>query len=252
MSSSPCFPPELEYEIFLTAYQNDHKQAKDLILVAKRVFDWLIPHVFCVVMFADDNQTFPIKFNEAAYKKVGHHVRHLFIDSDLRGYLHLFPNVVDLAFWADHNAISIYIPSLLQLPLTCLSTRASPKLFPVFERLTHLDLISAFDPDSDGIKTVLYLPKLTHLCVLRMVFTTGLELFLERERCPKLMVVVVWAWGKDTAAMLNEDVEEADDQRVVMVRSEPHKDWEVGARGGVDMWRFAEAIIASRNSLRKS
>ncbi|TFK72680.1 hypothetical protein BDN72DRAFT_836000 [Pluteus cervinus] len=247
MSPSPRLPPELEYEIFLLAYQDDHKRAKDLILVAKRVFDWLIPHVFSVVMFAEEDQTFPIKFNEATYKKVGHHVRHLFIDSDLQRYLHLFPNVIDLAFWADNNAIFPHIPNLLQLPLICLSTRASTELFAVFAKLTHLDLIAAFDPDSTGIKSVLYLPKLTHLCVLRMVLTTGLDLFLEKERCPELRVVAVWAWAKDSAAVLDEEAPEAEDQRVVMVRSDPHKDWEMGARGGVDMWRLAEGIVASRN-----
>ncbi|TFK61973.1 hypothetical protein BDN72DRAFT_849180 [Pluteus cervinus] len=39
MDPSPRLPPELEYAIFVLAYQDDHREAKNLALVARRVFN---------------------------------------------------------------------------------------------------------------------------------------------------------------------------------------------------------------------
>ncbi|TFK65225.1 hypothetical protein BDN72DRAFT_845810 [Pluteus cervinus] len=71
--SSPRLPPELEHTIFVLAVEDDVQEAKNLLLIAKRVFDWLIPHVFKVVQFKADYYL-PIAFNESVYRKYGHHV----------------------------------------------------------------------------------------------------------------------------------------------------------------------------------
>ncbi|TFK73690.1 hypothetical protein BDN72DRAFT_893654 [Pluteus cervinus] len=120
---SPRLPLDLEYTIFLFAFQTDPREARRLSLVAKRVFGWMIPHVSRVVKLSEV-VSFPVDFNEATYKKYGHHVRHLLLKSPrLREHLHLFPNVVNLAFWVPYDPI--YLPRLLELPLTHISTTPS-------------------------------------------------------------------------------------------------------------------------------
>ncbi|TFK66733.1 hypothetical protein BDN72DRAFT_880087 [Pluteus cervinus] len=247
MYPSPRLPPELEYVIFVLAYQDDHREAKNLVLVARRVFNWLLPHIFRIVKLSD-GQPMPIRFNKSVYKKYGHHARHLMIDSSrLRGYLHLFPNVVDLAFWLDYNPADL--TSLLQLPLLHMSTEPSLDLFQIFARLTHLDLWFTFKPESNEIKTVLYLPKLTHLCVISLFLNAAVRLFLSRERCPELRVVIIRepGPGADESEWVSmEGSPFVDDKRVVMIRCHTVKDWERGARGEEDMWKFAEDIIKAR------
>ncbi|TFK66739.1 hypothetical protein BDN72DRAFT_843828 [Pluteus cervinus] len=242
--SSPHLPPELEHEIFLLAFQSEGAEVNNLCLVAKRVLDWLIPQIYHLVIISSEKSS-PINFNEIVYKKYGHHVRHLFLEDDeLGGCLHLFPNVINLAFWVASDPADVHLPALLQLPLTCISTNPSPELFQLFANVTHLDFLSGFDSESMDIKSVLYLPKLTHVCV---VSESSLRLFLERERCPQLKMGIVWGWGEADPKLDERTLSDVDDSRVMMIRCEPRGDWEIGAKGGVDMWRFAEGILASRN-----
>ncbi|TFK66740.1 hypothetical protein BDN72DRAFT_843829 [Pluteus cervinus] len=244
MSSSPRLPPELEQEIFLLAFHSDGAEVNRLCLVAKRVLDWLIPHRYHVVILSAGRYS-PIKFNETVYKKYGHHVRHLLLEDDqAREHLHLFPNVVNLAFWGSNEHTAIDLPPLLQLPLTCISIAFYPNLFRLFAKVTHLDLTTGFHHESTSIGSLLYLPKLTHVCVPSKF---SLELFLERERCPQLRVAIVWGLGSGGGVDGGMSVR---DKRVVMVRCDPHTDWEIGARGGLDMWRLAEGLISSRNGHR--
>ncbi|TFK66732.1 hypothetical protein BDN72DRAFT_131193 [Pluteus cervinus] len=245
---TPRLPPELEYDIFLLAFHHDSGDAKNLVLVAKRVFDWLIPQRFHIVTLSESG-SFPITFNETTYQRYGHHVRHLFIRIWRLGeYLHLFPNVVNLAYWIEYTPT--HLPSLLQLPLTRLSTAPCPELFQVFSKLTHLDLTSETElhPSNDEIASILYLPRLTHLCVLYDIPQSGLEMFLDKKRCPKLRVAIVWAFGGGSSVLYEHEDLEVDDDRVVMVECEPLGDWQIGASGGLDMWKFAEGVIDSRNT----
>ncbi|TFK66738.1 hypothetical protein BDN72DRAFT_899568 [Pluteus cervinus] len=156
MSPLLCFPPELEYEIFLFAFQNDHKDAKNLILIAKRVFDWLIPHVFRVVTLYDYHST-PIRFNESVYQRYGHHTRHLLIGSPKLGkYLHLFPNIIDMALWIRYDPI--YLPLLLQLPLARISINPEAllctQLLQVLTSLTHLEITDYDYSDHDSFRSI--------------------------------------------------------------------------------------------------
>ncbi|TFK64473.1 hypothetical protein BDN72DRAFT_846576 [Pluteus cervinus] len=246
MPSPPHLPPELEYDIFLLAFHNDPKNERNLVLVAKRVFDWLIPHRFHIVTLSDsDGESYPIEFNETTYQRYGHHVRHLFIQ-ELRvaADLDLFPNVVNLGFWIDYEPT--HLPFLLKLPLTRISADPSPELFQVFSNVTHLDLLS-LDISLDEITSVLHLPKLTHVCVMCDISHSALNLFLEKERCPGLRVVVLWSIGVSSPVLGEHEGMKTDDKRIVLVRCAPSEDWQTGARGGLDMWKFAEQVIASRN-----
>ncbi|TFK66113.1 hypothetical protein BDN72DRAFT_900110 [Pluteus cervinus] len=251
MASSPHLPPELEYQIFLLTFQVDHKEAKTLILIAKRVFDWLIPHIFNVVRL-NYAQPLPTKFNEPVYQRYGKHTRHLFIQPGFGSqYLHLFPNVIDLAFWANCNQDHIQI--FLQLPLTRISIDLSPALFQIFSnsKLTHLDCLTNFySIDEESVASVLhplvYLPNLTHLCVVPSTSADILELFLDKGRCPQLKVLIIWGSSVNDFAELNSNTwseYEGSDPRVLHVKCDPEQNWEVGARGGVDMWEFADGVL---------
>ncbi|TFK66114.1 hypothetical protein BDN72DRAFT_844739 [Pluteus cervinus] len=251
MTSSPRLQPELEYDIFVLAYQNDRKEAKNLALVAKRVFDWLIRHIFRVVVFSN-TRSIPIRFNKTIYRRHGHHVRHLYLQSpDMQEHLDMFPNVVNLVFWIDHDLT--HPSSLIQLPLTLLSTGSFEVTRLLARKLIYLDLIATFGPHSTDDWASLYLPQLTHLCVLYATPRSSVELFLDRKRCPELRMVISWDHADSEFPVLgelNEDLAEMDDARVVAVKCYAQRDWEAGARGGMDMWRFAEGIIADRNGTR--
>jgi hypothetical protein len=175
---SPRLPPELEYSIFLLALEADYREAKNLLLVAKRVFDWcvqlhllrpliididhwlarLIPHVFGVVEFSH-NRSLPIAFNETVYKRYGCHVHDLHLETkEIAAHLPLFPNVVNLALQVRGTATP-YLPTLLDLPLERLSITLSrdvpsPELFQVFSKVTHLDLFTTLLSWTSSLPTV--------------------------------------------------------------------------------------------------
>ncbi|TFK65231.1 hypothetical protein BDN72DRAFT_845825 [Pluteus cervinus] len=244
---SPCLPPELEYIIFVLAFEVDRRKTTNLLLVAKRIFDWLIPHIFNVVEFSRD-KSLPIAFNEVVYNQYGHHVHDLRIETpEIAHHLHLFPNVTSLTMWI-RIGITPYLPILLDLPLKHLSVfgmTPSTELFQIMSRLTHLDLMThpkLWSMTLTTVKELLYLPKLTHLAFPYSFLRPGLELFLDRRRCPELRVVMVWGGL----------VPEVDDQRVLIVDVYPMKNrnWEEGGRW-VDMWKPAEEVIASRRCVRK-
>ncbi|TFK66758.1 hypothetical protein BDN72DRAFT_961540 [Pluteus cervinus] len=260
-TSCPHLPPELEQEIFLLAFRNDYRDAINLVQIAKRVFDWLIPSVLHVVQFGAI-QPAPITFNKSVYERYGHHVRHLFLESlepdDVRTYLRLFPNVTNLAVWSDRSQSDI--PDLLQLPLnlTCLSIRPPHKLFPPFSRLTHLHFQFNFPmyatenntqvPYHELLEPVLYLPNLTHLGMVPTFSERTIELFLERKRCPELRVLmVIWRPSEGGSAKLDDLAPVlVADPRILNIKCDAKWDWEVGARGGKDMWEFADEVLASR------
>ncbi|TFK65223.1 hypothetical protein BDN72DRAFT_962679 [Pluteus cervinus] len=240
--SSPRLPPELEHVIFLLAFQDDPRKAKHLLFIAKRVFNWLIPEAYKVVQFYED-RCLPVAFNESVYRKYGHHVRHLWLDTrNLRCGLTLFPNVTDLVL------DSHYTPAqLLRLPLKRLSIWTdgppTPELFQVFSTLTHLDLdtLETWSSHISMVHKLLYLPKLQYLCLVNGFPKHVLELFLDRTRCPDLEVVMVWRYKEGPQLVV-------EDQRVLEISPYPMRDWEAGVRGGMDMWKFADQAIASRKN----
>ncbi|TFK66109.1 hypothetical protein BDN72DRAFT_880499 [Pluteus cervinus] len=256
MPSPPRLPPELEHTIFLLALQDDNQEARNLIPVARRVFDWLIPDVYRVVKLSDVSyDCSPIRFNESTYQRYGHHTRHLFIESDALGeHLSLFPNVINLACWMEID--STHLPTLLQFPLTHLSAYPSRDLLEIFPKLTHLDLLSLEHPNPNPLTSDLApatYRRLTHLCVPRSISESNLRLFLEMVRCPELKVVVSWAYESGGPKLNVNDLPRVDDPRIVMVDSDGNaSEWERGARGGIDLWKFADGVIASRNVNRRT
>ncbi|TFK63496.1 hypothetical protein BDN72DRAFT_847576 [Pluteus cervinus] len=240
---SPRLPPELEHFIFLIALKADYREARSLLLVAKRVFNWLIPHVFGVVEFSN-SRSLPIAFNETIYKRYGCHVHDLHLETkQMACHLPLFPNIVNLTLRSQGAATS-YLPALLDLPLERLSITLnfdppSPELFQVFSKVAHLDLLTTLLSWSSFLPTVeelLHLPKLTHLSVPWTFEPSVLMLFLDRRRCPELRVAIVWG-GRAPPGV--------DDPRVCLSKSHPMKkrNWDAGERE-MDMWECAGGVIA--------
>ncbi|TFK67181.1 hypothetical protein BDN72DRAFT_961233 [Pluteus cervinus] len=118
MTSAITLPLELEYEIFMFALRDEVTNPGTLLLVAKRVQSWLIPHVYLTVII-HPSRIYPPDMSLDAIKHHGHHTRHLFIqyepeDADqIIELLPHFPNVSNLALW--HEEIGEEIENILNL-----------------------------------------------------------------------------------------------------------------------------------------
>ncbi|KAJ7768270.1 hypothetical protein B0H16DRAFT_1716290 [Mycena metata] len=100
----------------------------------------------------------------------------------------------------------------------------------------------------DGLTTM---PALTHLCVSRDVPVDIVRRLLN-ECAPLQILVNMWAdlaYNRDKAQEIAASRQRAGvtDVRFVLVLCDNYlKDWEVGARGGVDFWAAADAFVARK------
>lgn len=213
----------------------------------------LIPSVYEVVGFHTTYMT-PFPFHVQRYERYGKEARHLMVGvEDMIPSLSFFPNVTNLALWSRyHESLRTFVE---KLPLTRLSTRLdrfdppTPPLIQTFSRITHLEIIGRFDSWKD-CQLLDHFTSLTHLCVLWDTHQDLLEEMLSRY--PSLGVLILWDWNPiepeasddtPTIALSPLGDRELGDVRVVAVRYHFIEDWDRGARGGIDMWRFADDVI---------
>ncbi|TFK69503.1 hypothetical protein BDN72DRAFT_840354 [Pluteus cervinus] len=174
----PVFPPEIEEIIFSLCAQSNLPESGNLILVAKRVYQWLRPQLYEVVVF---NTSWPHRrpsFKSDLLEVHSHHVRHILFWSGecvekLDTCLSWCPNVIDVALWsAETHYSSALINQLLSLHITHLSFDISTFHWGVtenctpdevsFRSVTHLDLVgSEITLKANQIKT--YFPSVTHI-----------------------------------------------------------------------------------------
>ncbi|TFK63188.1 hypothetical protein BDN72DRAFT_902610 [Pluteus cervinus] len=262
---SPRLPPELECGIFMTAFQADFNDVKNLALVAKRVHDWILPKAVEVVILSSQRK-FPMVFDLEKFEKYGPHVRSLFITQTGLGenadehlvikYIALCPNLTNLALWcfaSPHLSDSLAILPLTRLWINLqllLSDPPSPKLLKLFANITHLRVIDSPFPlgtsDGDSLSLRGLFPSLTHISFL---FTQADLRLKVLSGWDKLRVVVVWE--PDEAIFLSDEiyVEIRSDIRPLSVAivCDTISGWEDGARDrGPDIWEFAERVIQSR------
>ncbi|TFK65232.1 hypothetical protein BDN72DRAFT_962685 [Pluteus cervinus] len=250
----PKLPPELEEKIFIQAIDDNFSDVPNIILVAKRVHHWLIPHIFNVVLLHED-KSFPVKFNLPTFQRYAKHIRHLSLDDPIVvQHLPLFTDVTNLVLWQELKPpeleILLTFNHLTHLSVTVNDIQPSPVYFSLFRKVTHLDLISSCT-NWPLASTLIIFPLLTHLCILRGINTDVLKLFLDRNRCRNLKVVIVWG----SAGTLNKTFVSpkkarrqlpAEDERLLNVLChDMEEDWKTGARGGDDMWRVADRYLAS-------
>ncbi|TFK59725.1 hypothetical protein BDN72DRAFT_965958 [Pluteus cervinus] len=277
MSDQPdlqaVFPHEIEEIIFSFAVQTDWPSAKNLILVAKRVYQWLIPQIYEVVVF--HRNRYPLDRPRSDSRNLVHHgkyVHHIMLyngdPSETRLYnrpgvcLTWCPNAYDVALWLTPDQYDkTLVDQLLGRHLTHLSFSFNdfksaaaryPGISPSisFLYVTHLELINT-TPLDDLKELKEYFPALTHLAVK---IGSGDQI----SRSPDIlrtwndqMQVLSWNIGQrmlgPTPVVLERSNYriQADDPRIVILAysRECVDAWYEDAAGGLGLWRVAEETI---------
>ncbi|TFK73861.1 hypothetical protein BDN72DRAFT_956196 [Pluteus cervinus] len=250
----PLFPPELEHKIFtrsLALHLQHNIEPGSLFLVSKRVYDWLIPLYYNVVI-ADTDHPWPPKATEENLKRYGQHVYHFHTVSyglGLVDLLPLCPNISNLAIWSAFGEEEV--KAIIKLPLTHISTN-----FPYFfgteldlqtfcSNLTHVDMstVMPWEP----AKILPHLPALTHISMYDEEHIPGC---LVHGKLLKVVIRILLASLGHEEPFRDETARGKgyDDRRVVCISfGRGHlEDWKEGAFGRTDMCEFAEEVIEKR------
>ncbi|TFK61700.1 hypothetical protein BDN72DRAFT_849449 [Pluteus cervinus] len=272
-SSQPIFPPELEEVIFLFALQDDLKLVGTLVLVAKRVHDWVIPRFYEVVIFRYASEPH-IPHRSLSLQHLagnGKHVRHLLLhdhspgrrlDDHFSGCIDRCPNLCSLGLWIPDNSFTPgLVGGLLRLRLKYLSFDISG-LVPALEKqgvstvllptVTHLELIGATKVDPHLVKS--YFPALTHLALTGIgntpitVLRDALDVFGDQL---EVAIWYLWNAGDTKTSPRVERTSKyiiVDDPRFVVLRYGANfaNTWHEGVKGGLGIWKAAEEAVQAR------
>ncbi|TFK61694.1 hypothetical protein BDN72DRAFT_965014 [Pluteus cervinus] len=276
------FPPELEEVIFSLALHADWESAQHLILVAKRVNQWLIPQIYQVAILSGKwkprvylkNKRRAVS-DEKKLTHYGKYVRHIMVYGPLvyaydQGVhnvgetLLACPHVFNVALWITADKYDkILVAQLLTLRLTHLSfdigafktvhAQDPPTLLPIsFPSVTHFEHISSVNIINHA-EIRGYFPALTHLALNPSV---GNEMFTSPDILKALndrqMKALIW-YGNEVQSPSPVEIpfpqnHRFDDPRIVMLAyGQGYLDtWYNGTRGGSSLWRVADKIIAAR------
>ncbi|TFK73868.1 hypothetical protein BDN72DRAFT_875574 [Pluteus cervinus] len=267
LTEGPRLPPELEEIIFTLALRADMYEAHNLLPVAKRVFAWLNPIIYEVVV-KDKDRCWPPNLSLNRLQRYGGFVRHLLLAyefPEVPEYIALCPHVYDMGLWTGIPYTQEEQDELANLRLTRLSTNVpalfdkplTPKMITLFSNITHLDITSQHDYIWEHRYLLFYFPALTHITLFTHQDHSLLAEVLEMK--PDLKVII-WLLGRREGGeegqfmwALEDDKPPLGDDRIVFLslRHPFEKDWEEGARGNMDVWRFAEHEISKRAERRK-
>ncbi|KAK6996671.1 hypothetical protein R3P38DRAFT_3329379 [Favolaschia claudopus] len=237
-------PPELERVIFELAAWLYPSMIQTLILVAKRVWIWIEPQLYHVVLCDGGETQLLIKMLE--YKSpefLQAHVRHLALSSstsrdEVTRILSICTNICDLALWTG-DTYPAMLPLLRNLTsLKCLSINlyslfGGPENFQIppvddlaLKNLTHLDVFS--DIPEPLWPFFGMLPSLTHLSL------------------SDFTILAWWTWYSTLDMFQPSDT--ADPRLCSVSCQEFRLDWIEGAWGRCDYWRRAESMVEKRRS----
>ncbi|KAJ7045067.1 hypothetical protein C8F04DRAFT_1388650 [Mycena alexandri] len=264
-SADPVLPAELERVIFEFAAWQDPETVLTLVLVAKRVCIWIEPELYHIVQSRKQRLFRMMQSKPSEFLR--QHVHHLTISANVEhaDVVHILStcmSVHNLAIW--NNTVTL--PELI--PLICRLTnlqRLSINLFALFggragdsfhldqfrippseelpfTYLTHLDIFGLLPEQLWPVFRML--PRLTHLSLTDTYFPESINAAL--STCPVLqLLIVVWTEPEDSP--LPDESEISTDLRVCIVRCLFFEfDWELGARGGRDVWRRGEEAVANK------
>ncbi|TFK65019.1 hypothetical protein BDN72DRAFT_962816 [Pluteus cervinus] len=259
--TDPTFPPEIEHVIFTSAVEHQDLRPFpiNLILVAKRVHQWLIPILYRTISLHAD-QEYPILWGPETLEKHGKYARNLFLwtpSSEFDGIspdlpLSLCPNVTNLFWWAPTHKAEV--KAISQLPLTCLSVELNnieqtPDIIKTFSRITHLDNIGIF---TDNIITLDHFTSLTHLSAQE---DEPAQISLLFDRVPKLQVLICYRCERSLTRPVVEDFDpDNDDPRLVRMAygvGACFEDWFADIIYSRGIWGLAEAAIETRKKERE-
>ncbi|KAJ6458039.1 hypothetical protein C8R47DRAFT_167078 [Mycena vitilis] len=256
----PCFPPELERDIFETAAVLDAAIIPLLLRICRRVQAWVEPLLYRVL--TTDYRDLPIlraaETKSASFLHTA--VRHLFLEQPVEmseSRTTLLKNCTGVTNLYFDGALEIQFLDILgDMRLRKLSLSAPREVsekrqllyHPTLRFLTHLDLVEDAHPTWEDWRALATLPELTHLSLSQEFPSDVLQHVL--DECPQLAVAVIafwagWSWERDDAIVFAESLATTvtDSRMVVLVVHSYDRDWQVGARGGDDFWIRAEAFI---------
>ncbi|CAA7260808.1 unnamed protein product [Cyclocybe aegerita] len=263
-------PLELERDIFEIAAYKDLGSAYHFLLVAKRVYQWIEPMVYRVLLrfnarLGRKSRPYPLlyQFEEPRQepsprlKQVSAYTTHLLLQdicADVAiSILKLYNNLEDLALWAISGPYRPLARTLTTLKLQRLSIslhflllqdssfKFDPTLFP---HLTHLEIVDAAG-ELDRVWSKLHLlPRLSHLALSTPFFDiisdirNAVDTLLHDSLTLKFLILcstLEFDFGRE-------------DPRVVLFDASRLSidDWEHGARGGRDLWTIAEGLQRER------
>ncbi|KAJ6555991.1 hypothetical protein B0H19DRAFT_1151712 [Mycena capillaripes] len=267
--SEPLLPPELECMIFEEAALAQRTIIPTLMLVAKRVKDWVEPLLYRVIMLWSTGEgafgfpafTVPILLKILEKKPqefFQNFVKHLFLQgrfefSDLETIFTACNRATNIYDYYVLNSHSIGVLGglnylrHLSIPLGTfldLCTHQTPSL----HTITHLQLLSTYDkPGMERVASLLpLLPRLTHIAFNSIAHHHGLQAALQANVDLQCILFLI------SAGYQEEEIQDTDkivaDSRFVCLDQETssRSDWLRGADSGEDFWALANEFIAAR------
>ncbi|KAJ7143894.1 hypothetical protein C8R44DRAFT_141366 [Mycena epipterygia] len=272
----PSLPLELERVIFELAAWNYPETITIIILVARRVCIWIEPLLYHVVISSGSPERLLQMMQSKPPEFLREHVHHLALSSklfrsDVERILSTCTNIHDLALWTGDT----YPGLLSKISHPTALRRLSVNLFGLFggiedddvligneddnllgagdkyevlrfgglssfAHLTHLDVFSSLPEFLWPVFGTL--PCLTHLSFTDFYFPELIQQTL--DTCAVLeLVVIIWMQDADPT----EETPEITDPRFCTISClQFENDWELGAWGGLDVWRRAEEVVARK------
>ncbi|KAK7023204.1 hypothetical protein R3P38DRAFT_1101061 [Favolaschia claudopus] len=262
--SSPRLPPELEREIFETAAYVYPEAILNLLLVSRRVFEWLDGFQYRTVTRRGARSycsfqmlSHKIQSNSKPPSFFSRHVQNLcsvWADESsmeiehLRQILDTCSGIQNLALVQSEICMAALLPSLEAMKLVrlhfcwCFVPLQVDPRHSMFSVLTHLVCV---DQDHRLAPFLVQLPALTHLAIIHNSY--GLIPRVEEDilaHCPRLRVFVM-----DPTVRTFEHMPRLEDVRFLYFDfrdSHGWNGWLAGTRGERDFWRCAEEFVAKR------
>ncbi|KAF9057062.1 hypothetical protein BJ165DRAFT_1418216 [Panaeolus papilionaceus] len=260
--SAPRLPPELERRIFVLAFDfDDPVENRQLLLVAKRICVWLRPEIYRIFFQCPHDrhylnfQNCPEGVNRV---EICQYARHILVGFGVSTkktleLLDMCPAVEDFAYWSIMDLHGLW-PTVSKLPNLRRLTGYMAKLTisqlsegAFAPRFTHLELLRPETAVKLGPGVFSGLPSLTYLALWgEYKDYDGLTKAL--RSCHSLRVIIYYSHLRRSKAELQKLYAAELRMAVIYYMSRDKEDWLKGARGGYDMWHFAEDIVFARQA----
>ncbi|KAJ7866965.1 hypothetical protein B0H14DRAFT_357454 [Mycena olivaceomarginata] len=268
---SPFFPLELEREIFETAAYFHPETRSSLVLVSRRVYEWIDGIKYSAVTPRGAQWSCSVRHllqaiqcNSKPASFFHRHVEHVFINallinaSDMQQILSTCSGVQNLIILhSDRHSESI-IPGIATFKLRRLSIqwlfilRDMDPRQPMFALLTHFDLFDLLvGPNGPQSAFVAQLPALTHFAAHSSTIAGG-EFSAPAQdilAACKSLRVFVFRPLRTRGGLPVEILPSTDDVRFVYMDLQyPDFEggWIVQTRGGTDFWARADAFVGKK------